>query len=156
MAMVFCRGCGKEIHETALTCPHCGAPQQVASSNLKSQTAAGLWCSFLGAFGAHRFYLGKTVSGVIYLLFFWTYIPALISSVELLLIAFSGQQTWAAKYNNGVITPPVHWAVKILAVLGPIVMVIGILAAIAIPAYQDYVERAQQFQSLLQAVPVFG
>lgn len=27
MAMVFCRGCAKEIHETALTCPHCGAPQ---------------------------------------------------------------------------------------------------------------------------------
>ena len=27
MAMVFCRGCGKEIHETASTCPQCGAPQ---------------------------------------------------------------------------------------------------------------------------------
>ncbi len=26
-AMVFCRGCGKEIHETAPTCPHCGAVQ---------------------------------------------------------------------------------------------------------------------------------
>lgn len=25
--MVFCRGCGKEIHETAPTCPHCGAVQ---------------------------------------------------------------------------------------------------------------------------------
>jgi len=28
MGMVFCRGCGKEIHETAPTCPHCGAPQR--------------------------------------------------------------------------------------------------------------------------------
>lgn len=27
MSMVFCRGCGKEIHESALACPHCGAPQ---------------------------------------------------------------------------------------------------------------------------------
>lgn len=27
MTMVFCRGCGKEIHETALACPHCGAIQ---------------------------------------------------------------------------------------------------------------------------------
>ena len=26
-AFVFCRGCGKQIHETAPTCPHCGAPQ---------------------------------------------------------------------------------------------------------------------------------
>lgn len=24
MTMVFCRGCGKEIHESAKMCPHCG------------------------------------------------------------------------------------------------------------------------------------
>jgi len=29
MGMVFCRGCGKEIHETAPICPHCGAPQVI-------------------------------------------------------------------------------------------------------------------------------
>jgi hypothetical protein len=28
MAMVFCRGCGKEIHETASMCPHCGYEYQ--------------------------------------------------------------------------------------------------------------------------------
>ena len=27
---VHCRGCGHQIHETAPTCPKCGAPQQVA------------------------------------------------------------------------------------------------------------------------------
>ena len=31
MGMVFCRGCGKEIHETAPSCPHCGAPQRFAN-----------------------------------------------------------------------------------------------------------------------------
>lgn len=25
--MIFCRGCGKQIHETAQNCPHCGATQ---------------------------------------------------------------------------------------------------------------------------------
>ena len=25
--MVFCRGCGQMLHVTAVTCPHCGAPQ---------------------------------------------------------------------------------------------------------------------------------
>jgi hypothetical protein len=30
MGMVFCRGCGKEIHETAHTCPFCGATQGLA------------------------------------------------------------------------------------------------------------------------------
>lgn len=29
MSMVFCRGCGKEIHETARACPQCGAVQNV-------------------------------------------------------------------------------------------------------------------------------
>ena len=27
MTMVYCRGCGKEIHETAPTCPQCGFVQ---------------------------------------------------------------------------------------------------------------------------------
>lgn len=27
MSMIFCRGCGKSIHETALSCPHCGGLQ---------------------------------------------------------------------------------------------------------------------------------
>ena len=32
MGMVFCCGCGKEIHETAPTCPHCGAPQAIPTA----------------------------------------------------------------------------------------------------------------------------
>jgi uncharacterized membrane protein YvbJ len=35
MAMVFCRGCGKELHETAPTCPQCGAPQGNLNSVIK-------------------------------------------------------------------------------------------------------------------------
>ncbi|AZL66370.1 MULTISPECIES: DUF4190 domain-containing protein [Pseudomonas] len=32
MAMVYCRGCAKQLHETAPTCPQCGAPQHANSS----------------------------------------------------------------------------------------------------------------------------
>ena len=32
MSMVYCQGCGKEIHESAPTCPHCGAPQHGLAS----------------------------------------------------------------------------------------------------------------------------
>lgn len=39
MSMVFCRGCGKEIHETAPTCPSCGAPQ---SAKAQSSTVTAL------------------------------------------------------------------------------------------------------------------
>ena len=148
MAMVHCRACGKEIHETAPTCPHCGAPQlgPTTGASLKTQTVAGLWCAFLGGFGAHRFYLGKIVTGILYLLFFWTSIPGLIASIELLVIAFSDTQKWANKYNGGRLTPPTHWAVKVLALLIPIVFVVGVVAAIALPAYHGYTERARSAQ----------
>ncbi|WP_304543711.1 zinc ribbon domain-containing protein [Sulfurimonas microaerophilic] len=36
--MVYCRGCGKEIHESAEFCPHCGAPQNVSSTKTNSVT----------------------------------------------------------------------------------------------------------------------
>lgn len=32
MSMMFCRGCGKEIHETAVACPHCGMNQKEIKS----------------------------------------------------------------------------------------------------------------------------
>lgn len=36
--MVFCRACGKELHETAPTCPHCGAVQLI--QKVKGQDSA--------------------------------------------------------------------------------------------------------------------
>ena len=41
---------------------------------------------FLGAFGAHRFYLEQVGWGIGYTLFFWTGIPVLAAFVELFLI----------------------------------------------------------------------
>ena len=146
MSMIFCRGCGKEIHESAPTCPHCGAPQNIATgakSKYKSQTVAALLSAFLGGFGAQRFYLGPIWLAVIYLLLCWTGIPGLIAIVETFIIVFSSQATWARKYNNGVITPPAHLAVKILVLVFPVVAMIGILAAIAIPQYATYTARAK-------------
>ena len=37
---------------------------------------------FLGGIGIHKFYAGKTSSGILYLLFCWTAIPAIISLIE--------------------------------------------------------------------------
>lgn len=72
MAMVFCRGCGKEIHDSAPSCPHCGARQQqmqnkVASDTDKRILPAALLCFFLGALGVHRFYVGKIGTGILQL-----------------------------------------------------------------------------------------
>lgn len=37
MAMVYCRACAKELHETALTCPQCGAGQQACAPQTQAQ-----------------------------------------------------------------------------------------------------------------------
>ena len=43
MAMVYCRGCAKQIHETAIACPQCGAPQQVAPPAPAQSSASPPW-----------------------------------------------------------------------------------------------------------------
>jgi hypothetical protein len=65
MAMVFCRGCGKEIHDSALACPYCGAPVSASSKRI---LPAALLCFFFGLFGFHRFYTGKIWTGILQLL----------------------------------------------------------------------------------------
>ncbi|MBF0159741.1 MAG: NINE protein [Magnetococcales bacterium] len=126
MSSVFCRDCGKEINEAAPLCPHCGAPTNIVQLVRKSQTVAASLCLFLGGLGGHRFYLGPTWAGITYLLLCWTGIPSLIAIVETFLITFAGQDTWANKYNNGILTPPTHLAIKILALLIPLLMLGGV------------------------------
>jgi len=43
-------------------------------------------CFFLGGFGAHRFYMGETGLWILYLVFCWTLIPALVAMVECFLM----------------------------------------------------------------------
>lgn len=61
----------------------------------KNPTTAILWALFLGGVGAHKFYMGQTGAGILYLVFVWTYIPAIIAFIEL--FTLSGQ---VAKYNE--------------------------------------------------------
>ena len=65
------------------------------NSAKKSTTVGVLLALFLGGFGAHRFYLNKVVSGVIYALFFWTFIPAIIALIECFLMSGT-----VKKYNE--------------------------------------------------------
>lgn len=49
---------------------------------MKSRFVAAALAFFFGAFGAHKFYLNKSGQGFLYLIFCWTYIPAIISIIE--------------------------------------------------------------------------
>ena len=53
----------------------------------KNATTAILFALFLGGIGGHHFYMGKPGVGVLYLLFFWTFIPAMVAFVELFLLS---------------------------------------------------------------------
>lgn len=71
MSMVFCRGCGKEIHNTAHTCPSCGAPQNTPANlegSEKRILPALLLCLIFGWLGVHRFYVGKIGTGILQIL----------------------------------------------------------------------------------------
>ena len=39
---------------------------------------------FLGGAGVHKFYAGKWMMGILYLLFSWTYIPIIISLFDVI------------------------------------------------------------------------
>ena len=97
---VFCRGCGAAIHECAVACPKCGAPQLagVDGTGQKSRVVAAILAFFLGGFGGHKFYLGKIGVGFIYLLFFWTFIPALIALIEGIVYLTMSDDDFARKY----------------------------------------------------------
>jgi len=73
---MFCTNCGKEIDDKAVVCVGCGVATQIQSEipkQGKSYIATLLLCLFLGGIGAHRFYVGKTGSGVTMLLLVWVF-----------------------------------------------------------------------------------
>ena len=66
---------------------------------MKSRTTAAVLAFFLGGMGIHRFYLGRTLSGVLYLLFSWTFVPAIIAFVEFVILITMSNHTFNNKYN---------------------------------------------------------
>ena len=65
---MFCPNCGQEVHDNAAICLHCGCALKGNQITGKSWSVSLLLCAFLGCIGAHRFYTGYTVIGIIQLL----------------------------------------------------------------------------------------
>lgn len=89
--MKYCEFCGNQVHVDAVMCPKCGKQletlktdedekkPQIVINNNNSNVVNGFgskkcdkWtsfflCLFLGIFGAHKFYEGKTGVGILYI-----------------------------------------------------------------------------------------
>ncbi|MDC0161246.1 TM2 domain-containing protein [Marine Group III euryarchaeote] len=99
----FCGDCGQAIKLKAEICPKCGVRQMgtnfgATSPSGKSKLAAVLFAFFLGGLGGHKFYLGQTGLGILYLVFFWTFIPALIALIEMIMLLVMSDEEFAEKY----------------------------------------------------------
>ena len=85
--MMFCHGCAKPLHVSAVACPSCGAPQRkraesTVSESEKSKVTAGVLALLLGGLGIHQFYTGAWGWGIVYIVLCWTYVPALVALGE--------------------------------------------------------------------------
>ena len=65
---------------------------------MKSRVAAILLALFLGGLGAHKFYLGQVGMGLLYLVFCWTGIPAIVALVEANLYLLASDEDFQKKY----------------------------------------------------------
>ena len=102
----YCSDCGSAIKAKAEICPKCGVRQMSSSAlgatspNGKSRIAAALFAFFLGGFGVHKFYLGKVGMGLLYLIFFWTLIPAVVAFIEFILLLVMSDDEFNRKFGT--------------------------------------------------------
>ena len=67
---------------------------------MKSKTTAGILALFLGGLGIHKFYLGQGGMGILYLLFCWTYIPAIAGFIEAIIYFTMNDDQFNMRYNG--------------------------------------------------------
>lgn len=88
-----CPKCGAEVPNGSAFCPECGVAIEQTQTrtnvvnnpprgNAPDRTTAAILAILLGGIGIHWFYVGKTIRGVIALLFCWILIPCLIGLIK--------------------------------------------------------------------------
>ncbi len=98
----YCSDCGSVIRKAAEICPKCGVRQispPMASTGGRSRVAAALFALLLGGLGVHKFYLGQVGWGILYLLFCWTLIPALVAFIEGIVLLTMSDESFAQRYS---------------------------------------------------------
>lgn len=111
---VECPYCAERVQARAKKCRYCGETIDVAMRKAeealrvaatayprapKSRGVAILLALLLGGVGAHKFYLGRLGWGVVYLLFCWTFIPAIIALIEAIIYLVTNEEDFHRKYG---------------------------------------------------------
>ena len=108
---VFCQACGETMSSAAKACPKCGHPNAIVPQNTaarivngapKSRVTAGILGILLGGLGVHKFYLGNVGLGIVYLIFFWTFIPAIIGFIEGIIYLVQSDEEFSIKQGVNV------------------------------------------------------
>lgn len=73
-------------------------PQVQGATPSKDKTAAALLAILLGGLGVHHFYLGHIGLGILYLLFSWTFIPAVVALIEGIIYLTTPNEKWLQQY----------------------------------------------------------
>ncbi|MCK5474475.1 MAG: TM2 domain-containing protein [Candidatus Aenigmarchaeota archaeon] len=88
------------MKKEAEICPKCGVRQKNPPiKNKRNRIVAGLLAILLGGIGAHKFYLGHIGTGLLYFVFCWTLIPAIIAFFEGIFFFMASDQAFNAKYS---------------------------------------------------------
>ena len=67
---------------------------------MRNRIVAAVLALVLGSLGAHKFYLGRHLAGVLYLLFSWTFIPAILGVFEGIGYLIMDQNEFDRSYNG--------------------------------------------------------
>ena len=95
----YCASCGAVINKEAEICLKCGVRQKSNLKNSRTKVVAGILAILLGSFGVHKFYLGSIGLGIVYVLFCWTGIPAVIGLIEGIIYLTMTDDNFNRKYN---------------------------------------------------------
>ena len=105
-----CYACANILDVRAEICPQCGVRQPVMPGAMmvreptamtvtsKNRQTAGIFALLLGGIGVHKFYLGQPGMGVLYVVFCWTAIPAIIGFIEGIVLLTMTEQAFAEKF----------------------------------------------------------
>ena len=104
-AFVHCRGCGIQIHETALSCPKCGAPQVLAVPLAGAGVAPAMTATPATAYAQVPWYRRR-----------WFLIASLLTIAPIAaVVALTGPMRYEAKGEVKTFAPNIKTAILIVS-----------------------------------------